>query len=219
MFNHSLDHVLHEIRQEKRPLFRSDISIAMFVCGPVAGAKFMHSPGIVYCDLNPKRILIDSKRRNRFEDLGTAKFIESATRLSGNYQGMVQYQAPELCAEISSTEKIDVLSLTLVLSEILIGRSISFVKLSESHVKFKIYAHIRADLPVSVSDDVKSLTIRYWSEHQAKLRSFSENLAELNKIRVTGLYGADSVAVSQFLYGFLHQAIQLRNVARNKILR
>jgi hypothetical protein len=131
---------------------------------------------------------------------------------------MVQYQAPRLCAEVSSAEKVDIFLLAFVLSEFLIGRSVCFAKLSESHIRFKVYGRIRADLPVSISDDAKSLTIRYWSEHPAKRRPFNENLAELKRIRFNGLSGVELVAVRQFLHEFLRKAIQLRNAARNKIL-
>jgi serine/threonine protein kinase len=198
MSNRSLDHVLRQMRQAKRPLFLSDTGVSMFICGVVANAKFMHSPGIDYPDLRPASILIDSNRRSRLEDLDTSNFIESTTCLSSNYQGTVRYQAPELCGELSSAEKVDVFSLTLVLSEILIGRLVCFVKLSELHIKSKIYGHIRVDLAVGVSDDAKSLIIRHWSEHPAKLRSFNENLAELKRIRFSGLSGVDLVAVSKF---------------------
>jgi serine/threonine protein kinase len=77
----------------------------MLFCGAVVSVKFMHSPGIVYRDLRPASILIDSKRRIQLEDLGTSKFNENTIRLSGNYQGMVQYQALELYDEVSSPKK------------------------------------------------------------------------------------------------------------------
>jgi serine/threonine protein kinase len=173
MPNGSLDRVFQEVQQGKPPLFWTDTGIAIIVCGVVAGVQFMHSQGFVYRDLRPANILIDPEGRSRIADFSSSKFIEGVTRLSGNYQGTFHYQAPELYGEDPSTEKIDVFSFALVLYEILVGRPVLSVKLSESQVMFKVCSDVRADLTGGMSDDVKLLITRCWSEDPGKRPSFS----------------------------------------------
>jgi serine/threonine protein kinase len=217
MPSRSFQHVLQYVQQGKPPFFWTGTGIVIIVCGVVAGVQLIPSQGFVYRDLKPANILIDSKGRNRIADCGTSKFIECATRLSGNYQGTFQYQAPELYAEDPYTLTIDIFSFALVLYEILVGRPVFSAKLSESHVMVKVCSDVRADLPGSMSDDVKSLITRCWSENRDKRPSFNNILAELKRIRFMILLGVNSVAVDSFLHEILHQAGQLRNAARNKI--
>jgi serine/threonine protein kinase len=206
------------VQQGKPPLFWTDTGIAIIVCGVVAGVQFMHSQGFVYRDLKPENILIDSEGQSRIADFGSSKFIEGATRLSGNYQGTIQYQAPELYGEDPYTEKIDVFSLALVLYEILVGHPVFSATLSESQVMFKVCSDVRADLPGSMSDDVKLQITRCWSMNTGERPSFSNILAELKRIRFMILLGVNSVAVDSFLHEVLHQAGQPRNTAGNKAL-
>jgi serine/threonine protein kinase len=164
----------------------------------------MHSQGFVYRDLKPGNILIDFEGRSRIADFGSSKFIESATHLSGNHQGTIQHQALELYGEDPYTEKVDVFSFALVLSEILVGRPIFSAKLSEAQIMFKVCSNVRADLPVCISHDVKSLITRCWSANPGERPSFSEILAELKRIRFKILPGVDPVAVHLFLREVLH---------------
>jgi serine/threonine protein kinase len=95
--------------------------------------EFVHSRGMVYRDLKPANILIDGSGRIRIGDFGSAKIIESAVYLSDNYQGTIQYQAPEIYGEDPYTGKVDVFSFALVLYEILVGYPVFSPKLSEAH--------------------------------------------------------------------------------------
>jgi serine/threonine protein kinase len=183
MPNGSLDQVLQRMQQGKPPHFWTDTGIAIIVCGVVAGIQFMHSQGFVYRDLKLANILIDSEGRSRIADFGSSKFIEGATLLSGNYQGTIQYQAPELYGEDPYTEKIDVFSFALVLYEILVGRPVLSATPTEPQIMFKVCSDVRADLPVGMSEDVKSLITRCWSEDPGKRPSKSSSVLERRKLR------------------------------------
>jgi serine/threonine protein kinase len=95
--------------------------------------EFIHSQGMVYRDLKYANILLDAVGRIRLGDFGSTKFIKGAIPLSGNYQGTIQYQAPEIYGEDPYTQKVDVFSFSLVLYEILVGYPVFSPKLSEAH--------------------------------------------------------------------------------------
>jgi serine/threonine protein kinase len=115
--------------------------------------------------------------------------------------------------KIHRPKKIDVFSFALVLYEIFVGRPVFSAKLSEWQIMFKVCSNVRADLPGGMSDDMKSLITRCWSEDSGKRPSFSEILAELKRIRFKILPGVNSMTVDSFFYEGLHQAGQQRNAA------
>jgi hypothetical protein len=160
MSNGSLGHVLEGVRQGNPSDFWNDTGVAIIVCGIVVGMKLIHWRGIVYRDLKPANILIDDLGRIRIGDFGSSKFIEGAVHLSGNYQGTIQYQAPELYGEDPYTEKVDVFSFALVLDEILVDHPVYPARLSEAQIMRKVCDQIRADLPSNMNDDVKTLITR-----------------------------------------------------------
>jgi serine/threonine protein kinase len=115
---------------------------------------------MVYRDLKPANILLDGAGRIRLGDLGSAILIEDAIFLFGNYQGMIQYQAPEIYGEDPYIETIDVFSFALVLYDNFVVRPVFSVKFSEFHIMKKVCTKIRADLPNNMNDDVKTLITR-----------------------------------------------------------
>jgi serine/threonine protein kinase len=138
--------------------------------------------------------------------------IEGAISLSRNYQGRIQYQAPELYGEDPYTEKIDVFSFTLVLYEILVGHPVFSAKLSKAQIMRKVCDKIRANLPSSMNDDVKALITRCWSDKANDRLSFSEILVELRRIQFKILPDVNSKAVGQFLIDIDRQHGQLKNI-------
>jgi serine/threonine protein kinase len=145
--------------------------------------EFVHSRGMVYRDLKPANILIDGSGRIRIGDFGSAKIIEGAVYLSGNYQGTIQYQAPEIYGEDPYTGKVDVFSFALVLYEILVGRPVYPAKLSLTQIMKKVCSKIRADLPSEINDDVKTLISQCWSHNpdsRLSLSEISRNSSESN---------------------------------------
>jgi serine/threonine protein kinase len=129
-------------------------------------------------------------------DLGSARLLEGATRLS-NDKGTVSYSAPELY-DREYNSKVDVFSFALVLYEILVGRAV-YEGLSEQRTMYLTITGVRAELPPEMSADLKSLITRCWSGDPERRPSFSDILIELELIEFKLLPDVNCGEVRRFL--------------------
>ena len=53
---------------------------------------FMHSLGLIHCDIKPENILLDEKLNPKIIDFGTL-----TVRNSFREKGTLEYQSPEMC--------------------------------------------------------------------------------------------------------------------------
>jgi tetratricopeptide (TPR) repeat protein len=89
-----------------------------------AGLKAIHAAGAVHRDLKPENVLITEEHVVKVMDLGVAKLLDEAVRLSrtGAFLGSVLYAAPEQFRGDAPDSRADFYSLGLVLYELATGR-------------------------------------------------------------------------------------------------
>jgi tetratricopeptide (TPR) repeat protein len=88
------------------------------------GLDAIHAAGVVHRDLKPENVLITREHVVKVMDLGVAKLLDEAVRLSqtGMFLGSVLYAAPEQFAGDVPDSRADFYSLGLVLYELATGR-------------------------------------------------------------------------------------------------
>ncbi|MHC5050400.1 MAG: protein kinase domain-containing protein [Planctomycetota bacterium] len=88
------------------------------------GLKAIHAAGVVHRDLKPENVLITEEHVVKVMDLGVAKLLDEAVRLSrrGMFLGSVLYAAPEQFQGEGADARADFYSLGLVLYELATGR-------------------------------------------------------------------------------------------------
>jgi hypothetical protein len=196
MENGSLEDVLALVKAGKQPSFWTPTGITIIFVGIVCGLDFIHSKGWAHRDLKPSNFLIDKDGRCYIADLGSSRLLEGATRLSDDKSTM-GYTAPELY-EREYNWRVDVFSFAMVLYEILVGRAV-YAGYSEELTMYLVTTGTRAELPLGMSEEVKSLITRCWQGDPDRRPSFSDILRDLEQIDFKNLPDVDSLAVRQFV--------------------
>jgi serine/threonine protein kinase len=97
--------------------FLDDIRNAIVVAAVVVGMKFVHSQDVIYRDLKPATVLLDSRRYPKISHLG-------GTRLSGIGLTLTRglsttlYKTPEMYNDVDYTSAIDVDAFSLMFGRI-----------------------------------------------------------------------------------------------------
>jgi serum/glucocorticoid-regulated kinase 2 len=102
---------------------RIPIGVAkLIICEIVLGLEFIHSKDVIYRDLKPSNILIDSSGHIRLADFGLATNYEQSMYIVSTLVGSPAYIAPEIVASEKFNKMADVYSLGVVVHEILTGK-------------------------------------------------------------------------------------------------
>jgi len=88
------------------------------------GLEAIHAAGVVHRDLKPENVLITGEHVVKVMDLGVAKLLDEAIKLSqtGAFLGSVLYAAPEQFRGLPPDSRADFYSLGLVLYELATGQ-------------------------------------------------------------------------------------------------
>ncbi|MDH3591917.1 MAG: protein kinase, partial [Planctomycetota bacterium] len=88
------------------------------------GLAAIHETGVVHRDIKPENVLITKDHVVKVMDLGVAKLLDEAIKLSqtGAFQGSLLYAAPEQFSGATPDPRADFYSLGLVLYELATGR-------------------------------------------------------------------------------------------------
>ncbi|XP_055636184.1 cGMP-dependent protein kinase, isozyme 1 isoform X2 [Toxorhynchites rutilus septentrionalis] len=98
-----------------------DDGTAKFIVGCVLKAfEFLHARGIVYRDLKPENLLLDSKGYVKLVDFGFAKFIGYSSK-TWTFCGTPEYVAPEIVLNRGHDRSVDYWALGVLIHELLTG--------------------------------------------------------------------------------------------------
>lgn len=158
--------------------------------------RYLHKHGILHRDLKPENILIDENYYPRVCDFGLSKcFPESLSKsmeltMTKNV-GTPIYMAPEILQdeEENSTEKseihsgisVDVYAFGILAYEIMTGKEpySELGKIRYFTLATKIVSGYRPPMTPDVSDKMKDLITRCWSQISSERPSFEEVYSEL----------------------------------------
>ena len=94
----------------------------LIICEIILGLEFIHSVEIIYRDLKPSNILIDSAGHIRLADFGLATIYDNSCQIVSTLVGSPAYIAPEIVASEKFNKSCDLYSLGVVIHEILTSK-------------------------------------------------------------------------------------------------
>jgi serine/threonine-protein kinase len=98
---------------------RKALDVTLQLC---AGLRAVHAQGILHRHLKPENVMIDSRGNVKILNLGIARSMGSATRLTSHKIGISAYTAPEQVSGKPADCRTDIYLLGLVLYEVFTGK-------------------------------------------------------------------------------------------------
>lgn len=152
----------------------------IIIYGIALGMSYVHSKGIIHCDLKPGNVLLDNDHMPRICDFGSSRlFLNEKTPTLPSFTA--RYGAPEIYKEQAYNEKIDVYSFGVILYELVTGKS-AFCRLSQYQLMNRILIQEeRETIPESVSPFIRDLIEQCWAQDPHQRPSFAEVCSLLKK--------------------------------------
>lgn len=105
------------LRRNKR---FSDETAQFYVGCVILALDYLHDRGIIYRDLKPENLLLDSNGYVKLTDFGFSRRLDQG-QLAGTFCGTTEYLAPEIITQKSYDFKADVWSLGILVYELVTG--------------------------------------------------------------------------------------------------
>ena len=83
--------------------------------------EYLHSQGIIYRDLKPENVLLDTEGHVRLTDFGLSKKFFSGEKKAYSFCGTPEYLAPEILKGIGHDQAVDFWSLGALIYEMMAG--------------------------------------------------------------------------------------------------
>lgn len=98
-----------------------DHTTRFFTACVIEAFQFIHSKGIIYRDLKPENLLLDSQGYVKLADFGFAKRL-GPSKKTMTFCGTVEYIAPEIIRNIGHDRAVDYWALGILMYELLTGK-------------------------------------------------------------------------------------------------
>lgn len=150
---------LSALLKQKKKLSESEVKF--YISETVLALEYLHSFSIVYRDLKPLNILIDSLGHVKLADFGLAKVNISKLNPAKSFCGTPAYLAPELVKHTGGHQAVDVYALGVTVFELITGK----LPFNGSNIP-ELYKEItigKIKFPQNTSPAVKSLV--RWAMH------------------------------------------------------
>lgn len=97
-----------------------DLTTRFYVACVISAVDYLHSQGIIYRDLKPENLLLDSQGYVKMVDFGFSKVIPPGNK-TWTFCGTPEYVAPEIILNRGHDRAVDFWSLGVLMCELLMG--------------------------------------------------------------------------------------------------
>lgn len=178
------DRSLHQIIQSKNNAKFNDTTKLIIIYGIAKGLSYLHSNGIIHCNLKTENIIVDDNYHPYITDFALSKSIHSVLNkksIKSTYKihGNVSNFPPEFFTDYEYTQKGDVYAFSMILYEILTGKK-PFVDVKFTKIVDDIRKGVRPKLNKSIPKAFQKLIKKCWDNDSYNRPSFDQ-IVELLK--------------------------------------
>jgi ankyrin repeat protein/tRNA A-37 threonylcarbamoyl transferase component Bud32 len=138
----------------------------------ILAIEYLHSHNVVYRDLKPANILLDSEGHVQLADFGLAKENVNKLNPAKTFAGSPAYIAPELLSKKCTTRASDVYGLGVILYEMLTGQPPFFCE--DIQELFKRISKAKLTFPRHISSEAKDFITKLLHKNPDKRPTFSQ---------------------------------------------
>nr|GLL33739.1 mitogen-activated protein kinase kinase kinase NPK1-like [Ipomoea trifida] len=144
------------------------------------GIHYMHTLGIIHCDLKPQNVLVfpgkfHGLKRLKLCDFGLAKFSDETNVYDDSHRGTIQYAAPECLAGRSYTGAKDIWAVGCMFVEMVTGKPMWEVN-NEDELGMKIPKHFSPSAKSFLKMCLDREPGRRWTAEKLPSHPFLERL-------------------------------------------
>jgi len=159
-----------------------DLSMAVKWAGDIAsGCNYLHSMKIIHRDLKSLNILINNDLKLKIIDFGLSRIVDIEKAMTAK-QGTMSWMAPEIISSVAYSEKADVYSFGIILSELITCEE-PFHELKAFHIPGAIVSGKRPSVPENIDGVYKKLMEDCWDADPEKRPPFSEVCSRLTVLQ------------------------------------
>jgi serine/threonine protein kinase len=110
--------LFHQLAKEKR---FPEARVKFYATQIILGLGHLHTMSIIYRDIKPENILLDSDGYLLLADFGLAKTLASPDQLATSFCGTPEYLAPEIIKNVGHNHAVDWWSIGILIYEMIVG--------------------------------------------------------------------------------------------------